>query len=262
MPQEWQGGRIARQPGVRLIHHRKGLALRNVKLRMSRKLLFASGLTSCFACELGIIENNCPKPRRPTAERCQECLLPMLQNPPSENLASAFLHVSGSAAPGLRSEIDESAAKAFSAYDEFVAMLADPEKRRHLDDLEPTNFEEDSVFTEARTLSRQFRDALQYLFFVGHSRQVDPTMAETREMLRRFGTKLSQVHLSEVTSSCQHEKLSLAAILAFRSVAAVVPERIPIILESVMGNPPTLHSRRRCVRAGLRSSRPGLLPWR
>ena len=165
VPQEWQGGRIARQPGVRLIHHRKGLALRNVKLRMSRKLLFASGLTSCFACELGIIENNCPKPRRPTAERCQECLLPMLQNPPLENLASAFLHVSGSAAPGLRSEIDESAAKAFSAYDEFVAMLADREKRRHLDDLEPTNFEEDSVFTEARTLSRQFRDALQYLFF-------------------------------------------------------------------------------------------------
>jgi hypothetical protein len=64
-------------------------------------------------------------------------------------------------------------------------------------------------------------------------------MAETREMLRRFGSKLRQVHLSEVTSSCQHEKLSLAAILAFRSMAACLPERIPIILESVMGNPPT-----------------------
>jgi hypothetical protein len=75
---------------------------------------------------------------------------------------------------------------------------------------------------------------------IGHSRQVDPTMAETREMLRRFGTKLRQVHLSEVTSSCQHEKLSLAAILAFRSVATSLPERIPIILETVMGNPPTL----------------------
>lgn len=143
----------------------RGLALRNVKLRMSRKLLFASGLISCFACELGIIENHCPKPRRPTAEKCQECLLPMLQNPPLENLASAFLHASGSAKPGLRSQIDESAVKAFSAYNDFVALLADPNKRKHLDDLEPTNFEEDSLFTEARTLSRQFRDALQSLFF-------------------------------------------------------------------------------------------------
>lgn len=75
---------------------------------------------------------------------------------------------------------------------------------------------------------------------LGHSRQVDPTMADTREMLRRFGSKLCQVHLSDVTSNCQHEKLSLTAILAFRAVASALPEWVPVILESVLGASPTL----------------------
>jgi len=157
----------------------KGLAIRNIKLRMSRKLLFASGLISCFACELGMIQSDCPRPRRPSAEKCQQCLLPVLQNPPLDNLASAFLHAMGSAPSGSHTLIEESAAKAFAAYDNFIAILADAEKRKHLEDLDPTNFEEDSLFTEARTLSRHFRDALQSLFFDGSDHM--------NKLIRKYG---------------------------------------------------------------------------
>jgi hypothetical protein len=65
-------------------------------------------------------------------------------------------------------------------------------------------------------------------------------MADTFEMLRRFGSRLRQVHLSEVTTNCQHERPSLTAIIAFRAVASMLSERIPVIIESVMGIPPTL----------------------
>lgn len=67
--------------------HGKGLALRNVKLRMSRKLLFASGLIGCFACELRLSENSCREvPRSPVADRCQNCLLPFFESLPSRTL--------------------------------------------------------------------------------------------------------------------------------------------------------------------------------
>ena len=71
-------------------------------------------------------------------------------------------------------------------------------------------------------------------FDVGHARQVDPTMAEARRILERFGERLAEVHLSEVNSSSKHDPLSAYAIEAFQSVASLIPEHVPAILETLI----------------------------
>jgi hypothetical protein len=91
---------------------------------------------------------------------------------------------------------------------------------------------------ELATLFEQLPDAGLCLD-LGHARQIDPTMVETLEMLGTFGDRLRQVHLSEVTTNCRHERLSPTAILAFRKIAPNLPESVPVIIESVLGESPT-----------------------
>jgi len=69
-------------------------------------------------------------------------------------------------------------------------------------------------------------------FDIGHCRQVDPTMNEAHLILRAFGDRLRQLHVSEVNSRSTHDPLSSSAIDAFKAVASLIPENIPVILES------------------------------
>jgi len=71
-------------------------------------------------------------------------------------------------------------------------------------------------------------------FDIGHCRQVDPTMNESYLILRAFGDRLKQLHVSEVNSRSTHDPLSSASIDAFRKVACLIPENIPVILESTV----------------------------
>ncbi len=71
-----------------------------------------------------------------------------------------------------------------------------------------------------------------FCFDIGHCRQIDPTMNEAYLILRAFSSRLRQLHVSEVNSRSTHDPLSDAAIDAFRAVASLIPENIPIILES------------------------------
>ncbi|MBZ5525778.1 MAG: hypothetical protein LAP21_26450 [Acidobacteriia bacterium] len=67
---------------------------------------------------------------------------------------------------------------------------------------------------------------------LGHARQVDPTMSEATAILVRFRDKLRQLHVSEVNAQSRHDPLTLEATMAFRRVAQLIPEGIPVILES------------------------------
>jgi hypothetical protein len=69
-------------------------------------------------------------------------------------------------------------------------------------------------------------------FDVGHCKQVDPTMNESFAILREFGTRLGQIHLSEVNTQSAHAPLSDASIRAVERIAPFIPGRVPIILES------------------------------
>jgi hypothetical protein len=72
---------------------------------------------------------------------------------------------------------------------------------------------------------------------LGHVRQIDTSMVEAYRMLRRLGRRLRQVHLSEVTWGSRHAPISYTAKLAFRAVAELVPVGVPIVIESVLGDP-------------------------
>jgi len=69
---------------------------------------------------------------------------------------------------------------------------------------------------------------------IAHARQIDPTMAEAREMLARFGPRLRQLHISEIDSVGHHNRLSLASILATQGLAEMIPDNIPAIIESMV----------------------------
>ena len=53
-------------------------------------------------------------------------------------------------------------------------------------------------------------------------------------MLKAFGSRLRQVHVSEVNSRNKHDRLSFVSMLDFQEVARLIPPEIPIIIESVV----------------------------
>jgi hypothetical protein len=69
-------------------------------------------------------------------------------------------------------------------------------------------------------------------FDIGHARQCDPTMTGAYLILREFGSKLRQVHVSEVNAASKHDPLSYASIMAFQDLAHLIPAHIPLILET------------------------------
>jgi hypothetical protein len=69
-------------------------------------------------------------------------------------------------------------------------------------------------------------------FDIGHARQVDPTMSEAAAILKCHKGRLRQLHISEVNSQSKHDPLSFESILAFQKVAHLIPETVPVIVES------------------------------
>ncbi|TIM86001.1 hypothetical protein [Mesorhizobium sp.] len=77
-------------------------------------------------------------------------------------------------------------------------------------------------------------------FDVAHARQVDSSMTEAVRILRRFGNRLAQVHISEVNSKGRHFAMSFAAKLAYEPFAARLSLK-PVIIESMVGPDEIVH---------------------
>jgi hypothetical protein len=86
---------------------------------------------------------------------------------------------------------------------------------------------------ELDVVFRVFPEA-KFCFDIGHARQVDPTMIEARLILERFASRLAQVHISEVNTASRHDPLSYYARAAFQTVANLIPENVPVILETLI----------------------------
>jgi len=84
---------------------------------------------------------------------------------------------------------------------------------------------------ELESIFDQLPEAL-FCFDIGHARQCDPTMTEAYLILREFGSKLRQVHVSEVNTRSKHDPLSYTSILAYQEVAHLIPANVPLILET------------------------------
>jgi predicted nucleotidyltransferase len=136
----------------------KGYALRSIKLGVSRKLLFASGLLACFWCDPAVSKTEV---KTPNQQSLIDCLDIFLSFTPLERFAWFFtVHIRAADSRFLR----ETARDLFGAYDAFLGLLNDAEKRTHIEALNPNDAGADNIFNEARTMRRNFRIAIQNMF--------------------------------------------------------------------------------------------------
>ncbi len=142
----------------------EGWGLRNAKLRMSRKLIFVSGLLTCFSCNLdekvqakiSTDERDIKTARSRNLAHLQDHILKCVSQTPLDIVALAVTEY------GIDGAIAE---KLFSAYDEFLGLVADPEKRVRLKNLRAEDSRTDAVFREAQNFSGRFSEALNEIFF-------------------------------------------------------------------------------------------------
>jgi hypothetical protein len=86
---------------------------------------------------------------------------------------------------------------------------------------------------ELEFLFDEFPEA-SFCFDIGHARQVDTSMIQGYRMLKRFSSRLRQVHISEVNTRNKHDRLSFVSILGFQEVTHLIPPSTPVIIESVV----------------------------
>lgn len=138
----------------------QGFAIRNLKLRMSRKLIFVAGLLTCFSTHTGLSKKKRAEvfsDARPVGQRVSRLVdhLKRQMDPPLEVLARAVLDSPGLHGAGLQ---------LFTAYEEFVGILSDPQQRKHLESLTYEQLEGDTLFDRGREISHRFQAALDQIF--------------------------------------------------------------------------------------------------
>jgi len=121
----------------------EGWGLRNAKLRLSRKLLFSSGLLPVLECH------------NHDADKIPSFLAGRLELNPADRVAEAFLTYD-SAEAGVR---------AFRAYDAFISKVDDPEFRQSLKSLALDDADSSEDFRLVRDLGREFQSGLLSLLF-------------------------------------------------------------------------------------------------
>jgi predicted nucleotidyltransferase len=134
-----------------------GWGLRNAKLRMSRKLIFASGLLLCFGCTLNSeLQGRISSNQDETKAILVNYLRKQAERTATEILAEAVREYKAPRIVGKR---------LFGAYSDFLKILDDEESRKVLKNLRSTQSRINPVFEEVRQISRRFQDALNSLFF-------------------------------------------------------------------------------------------------
>jgi hypothetical protein len=145
-------------------------ALRNAKIRFSRKLLYAAGLAFCLSCEL--------KPPRKidndlfgyhpdlSAKPFIESALKFARTPPLEYLA-AFVETFVKDARRR----DRIAEKIFGSYNEWLILLNNKEARDSLKKLQHDNAKNNKHFEKVRRSGSEFASGLRELFFYRDSDQ-------------------------------------------------------------------------------------------
>jgi hypothetical protein len=136
----------------------QGWAIRNFKLRMSRKLIFAAGLAMCMSCELMPEDAFVGEGSKDPSEvytAMQDFLIRFANRTPLASLA-AF---------ALRFGAVSTAGTLFDAYDEFLGILSDSEKRERLTSMDHDAAITDALFQETRRIGTAFQSGLTKLFF-------------------------------------------------------------------------------------------------
>ncbi len=141
----------------------RGYALRSIKLGLSRKLIYASGLLACFSCHFDLsYEQRQILSASGNPQLLIEHLRSILRRTPLEILASMLIRYEALLEPLKR---------LFEAYDRFIGLMADERAvfngkcpKEHLEELDVANLETDAVYLEAREIRRAFGTALTEIF--------------------------------------------------------------------------------------------------
>lgn len=81
----------------------------------------------------------------------------------------------------------------------------------------------------------QWFEALPFAGFcldLAHAQQVDTTMTEAYLLIKAFGDRLCQAHISQLDSASHHHPLTMSSIRAFSELAWLLPRELPFIIES------------------------------
>lgn len=148
---------------------RQGWGIRNVKLRFSRKLLFVSGLLTCFAADL------LPGSELESA-RDEQSYLTLLADFMFEQTRLSPLD---QLARLLREHDPALGKRIFGAYDSFLAALDHEPSRKALERLERSDAAASDAYNALRLHSRTFREGINELFF-----DADPRL---KRLIRDFG---------------------------------------------------------------------------
>lgn len=149
-----------------------GSALRNLKLRFSRKLMFVSGLLTCFSCYLDSPDAAHRSGLKNEAEASRAVQMQIAERigiPPLDILCS---HLAARALP-------ETARILLTAYNHFLARIDDHRLRGRMGELALKDAYDDGDFNELRKHSHDFQDGLNQMFY--HD---DP---DTRALMLKYG---------------------------------------------------------------------------
>jgi hypothetical protein len=119
----------------------EGWALRNFKLRLSRKLTFTAGLAMCMSCQLcppeALVDAKFDEPADFYAE-LENYLVGFSNKPPLQVVAELVLYF----------HAHDAGKVIFDAYDQFLTLLGDSTKRARLEKLGAKDAGSDPVFAE------------------------------------------------------------------------------------------------------------------
>lgn len=146
-----------------------GWAIRNFKLRVSRKLIFVAGLAMCLSCQLRPSDALQVKFSREDDfnNALQDFLLEFCNRTPLEVVARLSVDF----------EALDAGVRVLDAYNDFLGVLLDEDKRMRLKNLDVEDAQADDVFKEARAIGTKFQESLSALFFDSNR---DLTMATQR----------------------------------------------------------------------------------
>lgn len=134
-----------------------GWAIRTIKLRLSRKLIYVSGLLSCYSCNDQSLLSRIKKAK--LVENKQDILVNHLLSitslTPLDILAKTILPYKN---------LHEPARKIFGSYNEFIKLLRTKKNREHFEKLPANDANNDELYNYARKIGHDFQDGLNSIF--------------------------------------------------------------------------------------------------